>query len=134
MVIIMRNYKIVLDKIIFSLVFVAINVIIMSTGMLNILNNFTMDVMYQNEKATNPDIKIIAIDDKSMGELGKFSDWSRDYYSLLVEKLNSDNHKPSVIGFDILFTGEKDKTSDLRFAEVCKENNNVVVKFKTEFL
>ena len=130
---IMKNKGKMIYKSLYFLSFLLLNILLCVTGFLSVLNNYVMDTMYQKESNTNPDIKIIAIDDKSLNELGKFSDWSRNYYTTLVEKLNSDNHIPAVIAFDILFTGVEDETKDLEFAEKCGEYDNVVVAMNLLF-
>lgn len=119
--------------IIYCMVFVILNLIICVTGLFSNINSFANDLMYQKEKSINPDIKIIAIDDKSLEELGEINNWTRDYYTQLVRKLNENNHAPAVIGFDILFTGKQDAIIDKQFADECMKANNVVVAMNLLF-
>ena len=56
--------------IIFSITFAIIYFILYISGAFNGLNNFFMDRIYQKPKATNNEIFIVAIDDKSLNELG----------------------------------------------------------------
>lgn len=119
--------------IIYCMFFVMLNLIICVTGLFSNINSFANDLMYQKEKSINPDIKIIAIDDKSLEELGEINNWTRDYYTQLVRKLNEDNHAPAVIGFDILFTGKQDDIIDKQFADECMKANNVVVAMNLLF-
>ncbi len=50
------------------------------------------------------EIVVIAIDEKSLGELGRWGEWSRSYYAQIIDYLSKG--KPKVIGFDILFSEE----------------------------
>ena len=68
------------------------------------------DVLYHNADTVSSKIRIIKIDDKTMNQLGEYTDWDRSIYGKLVEKLNvSEDARPAVIGFDVLFGSEKDK-------------------------
>mgnify|MGYP002135390460 CR=1 FL=1 len=51
---------------------------------------------------TNPDIVIIAVDDRSLSELGGWP-LTRDKYTQLLHALDDDRYRPKVIGFDFLF-------------------------------
>ena len=125
--------KKLINRILYSLIFMFVNIVLLSIGLFTEVNNLIMDSLYQKEQTTNPDIKIIAIDDKSLDELGKFNNWSRSYYTKLIEVLNKEEHKPAVIGFDILFTGKQDEVVDQEFADICKESGNVVVAMNLLF-
>ena len=125
--------KKLINRILYSLIFMFVNIVLLSIGLFTEVNNLIMDSLYQQEQTTNPDIKIIAIDDKSLDELGKFNNWSRSYYTKLIEVLNKEEHKPAVIGFDILFTGKQDEVVDQEFADICKESGNVVVAMNLLF-
>ncbi len=87
----------------------------------------TQDMMYKSDEALNNDIKIIAIDDKTIQELGDYNQWSRQVYADLVNTLCDGDSMPSVIGFDVLFFSEKDDDADTAFAEACEKTDNVVV-------
>lgn len=92
------------------------------------------DVLYHHPGGIDGRIRIIAIDDRSMGRLGDFSGWDRDVYAELVETLTvSEEIRPAVIGFDILFNGEKDPASDERFAQACAAHGNVITGFSYVF-
>ena len=67
--------------IIFSLVITMIFFILLITDAFLGINNFFMDRIYQKERTTNKDIFIVAIDDKSLDELGPISSWNRGYYA-----------------------------------------------------
>jgi CHASE2 domain-containing sensor protein/nitrogen-specific signal transduction histidine kinase len=56
----------------------------------------------------NPDIVIVAVDDRSLSELGGWP-LRRDHYTQLLHALDDDRYRPKVIGFDFLFL---DRTPD----------------------
>lgn len=92
------------------------------------------DVFYHNPNTVDNNIKIIKIDDKTMNALGDFSDWDRSVYADLMEALCvSEDVRPAVIGFDILFTSDNGDDADNRFAKLCAENGNVVTGFNYIF-
>ena len=109
--------------IIFSVVITLLFLILLLTDSFLGINNFFMDRMYQKEKTTNKDIFIVAIDDKSIEELGPYNNWNRSYYATVVNNLASKS--PAVIGLDILFTGESDSANDQLLVNACKDNNVV---------
>lgn len=103
-------------------------------GWLDVPDSGAEDLLYHRAEGTSPDIKIIAIDDRSISELGSYDSWDRGMYARLVETLCvSGEIKPAVIGFDVLFDGEKDKQTDHEFAEACKAHGNVVTAFSYVF-
>lgn len=91
---------------------------------------FYEDILYQRGDVLNNNIKIIAIDDKTMAELGEFGGWSRQYYADLINTLHTEEGKPAVIAFDVMFFDTKDAEGDAAFAEACKEHGNIVVASK----
>ena len=116
--------------IIFSITFAIIYFILYISGAFNGLNNFFMDRIYQKPKATNNEIFIVAIDDKSLNELGKYDDWNRDYYATVINNLNTLN--PAVIGVDIIFSGNSivNPEYDTNLVNACNLKGNVVVASK----
>lgn len=92
------------------------------------LNNMISDVVYQRPSAINKKIKIIKIDEKTMSVYGPSTEWSRDLPAQLVEKLcSSDDTRPSVLAFDVMYIGDKDAQGDARFAKACKDAGNVIL-------
>lgn len=85
------------------------------------------DPLYQVPTPTDSQIKIIAIDEKTLTELGGTNTWTRDIPAQLVEKLiENPETAPAVIAFDIMYFGEQDKNADERFAQACKKAGNVI--------
>lgn len=102
------------------------------TNLFSPVDYMLRDAVYQIPRGVSSQIKIIAIDDKTLEELGPINTWSREYYAKLIRILNSDSGtKPAVIGFDILFSGyygEENTISDgdKAFVEAAKQSGNVV--------
>lgn len=92
------------------------------------------DVLYHNPGRVDSKIRIIKIDDRTMNKYGDLSDWDRSVYARLVETLCvSEDVRPAVIGFDVLFSSEKEADKDQSFADVCTKYDNVVCCFSYVF-
>ncbi len=103
-------------------------------GLLSEADKAAEDILYHHPDGTSAKIKIIKIDEQAMSELGDYEDWDRGVYADLVEKLCvSDDVKPAVIGFDVLFGNDSGSDEDKRFAEACKKHGNVVCAFSYVF-
>lgn len=99
----------------------------------NELEIIAEDGLYQHAGIIPDNIKIIAIDEATLEKLGPYSDWDRDYFSELIELLDSEPEtKPAIIGMDIIFSGTNDSESDRRLAETVKKSGNVVLASKLE--
>lgn len=104
------------------------------TGIFGSWDKSLEDAWYHNAQTTDNKIRIIKIDEKTMQELGDYSTWDRSVYADLISKLCvAEDVKPAVIGFDILFSGDKDEIADAQFADACKEHGNVVCVFSYVF-
>ncbi len=96
-------------------------------GIMAYPEQLAQDMAYKSDEPMNNNIKIIAIDDKSMAVLGDYALWSRQVYADLINTLCSEGNKPAVIGFDIMFFTERDEKGDAAFVEACVNADNVVV-------
>lgn len=72
----------------------------------------------------NPDIAIIAFDDKSIAELGQYP-WSRDRYAHLIDRLTA--AKAKAVVFDAFFPERENAKNDRLFAAAIKRAGNVVL-------
>lgn len=123
-----------MKKIITSVLCGAIAFLAVFTGVFGTVDKAAEDMLYHHAGNVNANIKIIKIDDKTMNKMGDFSTWNRDVYAQLIEKLCvSEEIRPTVIGFDILFSSEKDQETDAKFAAACAEHGNVVTGFSYVF-
>ncbi len=81
------------------------------------------DKIYQVPRGINNKIKIIAIDDETLDELGPFGTWQRSVYADVISALGD---QPDVIAMDIMLFGEMDGDGDEQLKRACIENGNVV--------
>lgn len=97
-------------------------------------DKITADRLCQTAGVPDKNIYILAIDDKTLGELGALSDWSREVAEDLVNLLNQDEKTaPAVIGFDVLYLEKTDEKTDRAFAEACAKMDNVVTAMNIQF-
>lgn len=81
------------------------------------------DRLYQPHRGINNKIKILAIDDKTLQEIGPFGTWSRSVYADAAEKLGD---YPAVTAFDIMIFGDMDEQGDNALKEICQNNDRIV--------
>ncbi|MBQ5332407.1 MAG: CHASE2 domain-containing protein, partial [Oscillospiraceae bacterium] len=81
------------------------------------------DKLYQQPRGINNKIKIIAIDDDTLRELGPFGTWSRGVYADIINKLGD---YPAVIAMDIMIFGDMDSEGDMALREACQNSGRVV--------
>ena len=109
------------------------------TNLLSAFDYMIKDMLYQIPRGVSSKIKIIAIDEETLEELGPINTWSRQYYADLINVLNTyDDAKPAVIGFDIIFSGYSgDNNSisdgDYAFADAAENSGNVVVASQLQY-
>ncbi|MBQ4536415.1 MAG: CHASE2 domain-containing protein [Lachnospiraceae bacterium] len=98
------------------------------------LENMAEDGLYQNAGVIPYDIKIIAIDEKTLENLGPYTDWDRGEFAKLLEILNQDaGSAPKVIGIDVVFSGTKQSETDVELARVCGQYDNIVMASTVTF-
>ena len=93
----------------------------------------TYDLRFRDMRGAiplEPSIGIIAIDDKSIAELGRYP-WTRSQYARLLDKLKAAQAK--VVLFDAFFPEREDMVNDQAFAAATKKAGNVVLAVLYEF-
>lgn len=98
------------------------------SGVLEVADQMFSDMIYQSiaSKRSNSQIRIIAVDEKTVGKYGEYEDWSREITVRLLNQLNRvDDQKPAVIGLDLDYSEEKDSKGDQALVEVCSVYKNV---------
>ncbi len=93
----------------------------------------TYDLRFRDMRGAiplEPSIGIIAIDDKSIAELGRYP-WTRSQYARLLDKLKAAQAK--VVLFDAFFPEREDMVNDQAFAAATKKAGNVVMAVLYEF-
>jgi len=78
----------------------------------------------------SPEIVIVAIDEKSIGELGRYP-WTRSEYARLINKLSEVGAK--VIMFDAFFPEHESAKPDQAFAVAAKKAGNVYLATAFDF-
>ncbi len=81
------------------------------------------DKLYRQPRGINNKIKIVAIDDETLRELGPFGTWSRGVYADAINKLGD---YPAVIAMDIMIFGEMDSEGDEALRQACLNSGRVV--------
>ncbi|MGL4798584.1 MAG: CHASE2 domain-containing protein [Cellulosilyticaceae bacterium] len=102
---------------------------ILGAGMLFEADQMVADIIYQGQlRGASKDIVTIGIDARSIEELGAWGSWPRSVIGELIYKLNeSKSGAPTVIGIDILFSGETTLDEDKYLADAANDYDNIVV-------
>lgn len=105
---------------------------------LNIFFSFNLFSSWQDKltdslfvpRPPHPDIVIIAIDDKSISEIGRFP-WKRSIYAQLLHKLNPPagglNSKPKSVGLDVSFLESSDESEDNALSQALADLKTVTI-------
>ena len=80
------------------------------------------DKLYQNPRGINNKIKIVAIDDKTLQDIGPFGTWSRSVYADVINALGDE---PAVIALDIMIFGDMDSEGDEALHLACEKSGRV---------
>lgn len=121
-------------KILVSVVAAIVTLGLSVTGILYSFDKIVADGWYQKPTPTNPNIKIIAIDEKTLQAYGEMKNWNRDIPAELVNKLyEQEEYSPSVTVFDIMYISDGETDSDIRFAESCKKAGSVITAVNTVY-
>jgi adenylate cyclase len=91
------------------------------------LENNLQDRYLQNNKNKQIDTRVVVvgIDEESLEQIGQWP-WPRSFHGALVEIISQG--KPSVIGFDIIFSEpDPNPEEDAIFVEAVKNNGSVVI-------
>lgn len=104
------------------------------TGLLQNADLAVSDLWYQSRSASDGDIILVGIDEKSLEKFGPYSQWRRNIIAGVLNKLNdSDDCHPAVIGVDILYTGESSAEDDALLAESAAKYDNVVTACSAKY-
>ena len=121
-------------KVIVSVIIAMLTFLLSATGIFYSFDKIFADAWYQKPTPTNPQIKIIAIDEKTLKAYGDMKTWNRSIPADLVDKLyEQEEYAPSVTVFDIMYISDVDAGSDLRFAQSCKKAGSVITAVNTVY-
>ena len=94
-------------KLIASIIVVLLTFVLSVTGVLYSFDKVVADKWYQKPSKTNPQIKIIAIDEKTLQAYGDMKTWDRSLPADLVKLLYArEEYAPSVTVFDIMYISD----------------------------
>ncbi len=86
-----------------------------------------MDMKQVADHKPDSRIVMVAIDDASLAELGRFP-WDRAVYAPFLAALNQEGNLPKAIAFDIIFSeASENPDSDMAFAEALASYPNVIL-------
>ena len=80
----------------------------------------------RGEVQPNENIAIIAIDEKSINEIGRWP-WSRDKIAEIVNSLNEYN--AGIVSFDVVFSEEQDNLPDAKLGKAIDSSDNVILGY-----
>ena len=122
-------------RLIISLAVAACVFLFTNSGAFNTFDVQLSDRVYQSESVNSLPITIVRIDEKTLTAMqSQPSEWSRQVYADLLDKLNESERRPAVIAFDLMFTGHKSDTAgDIAFAEAAKKYGNVIAGTNASF-
>jgi adenylate cyclase len=92
------------------------------------LSEQTGDLLYRGQNSDRltdsaGKIVVVAIDDSSLAELGRFSSWPRSFHTRLINILSESGAR--IIAFDILFS--EPSPDDEELAEAIRKSGNVIL-------
>lgn len=103
------------------------------------LDSLLCDHLYERTDGVFSKIRIIAVDEETLDEYGKFETWSRTRLAQLLEILYSEKKSaPTLVALDFLLSSESDVQIDKALVDVCREvgpivlSTNVVYRGKTK--
>jgi len=115
------------DYISTALILLVVLVLIHISGLFSRVDNLIFDIGQKSHLTAAPsDIVIVAIDENSLSQLGRWP-WSRQVHAALIQRLKSENTR--AIGLDVIFS-ESDQLNpgaDIALAESIKQAKNVVL-------
>ena len=119
--------------------YIVVFILVLLMAMLSVFDSFSEmeryaeDFLYQRGKLVPADIKIIAIDDRTIDMLGPYSEWDRSVFADLLDILADADEPPKAVGIDVIFSGESETDSDTALAEVAARIQGIVLasKFNT---
>jgi len=114
--------------ILLNAVVLAVVILIYYSHVLGRIDNILIDYNMKQAATHLPDehIVVVAIDDESLQDLGRFP-WDRAVYPVFLDMLNQPGGEPAAIAFDIAFNEDSDPDSDAAFAEGLSYYDNVIL-------
>ncbi len=110
-----------------GIAFAAAAMVLERTELMRQFEFVSLDARFRAERAAkiDPRIIVVAIDDSSVRQLGRWP-WPREFHAALLQALNE--YPPRAVGYDVLFTepDEKHPEHDAAMVELCRQLRHVV--------
>ncbi len=115
------------------LIIIVLSILLSGFDSFSEMERYAEDIIYQRGKPVPADIKIIAIDDRSIDRLGPYSNWDRSVFAELLDVIADAEKSPKAVGIDVIFSGESEADSDTALAEAAARIPGIVLasKFNT---
>lgn len=110
-------------KIAETLVIVMVTFVVCFFNIISSFEKLLTDRLYQKPRGINNKIKIVAIDMRTLREIGAMGTWSRQVYADLLDTLGD---YPDVIVMDLMLFGEMDASGDQALRDACARNPDIV--------
>lgn len=110
-------------KLFFVVSYTILLLILNFTSQGEILNLQALD-LFQVGHPPHPDIVILAIDNKSLQNIGRWP-WSRKTHAQIIDKLSEVD--PQTLGIDIIFAESESSEADILFAESLKRSDFKII-------
>ena len=121
-------------EIVYSLIAAAAVTVLTGAGVLQRVDRWMQDGMFQRPGVTSSQIAIIGIDEEALSALGPYQTWDRNIMASALEALAAEpDKKPAVTAIDVLYVGETEPEADLRLANAAAELGNVVTACLAEY-
>ena len=126
----MKNIRKILIALIAALVVTAV----LATGVLNRVDKWVQDLLYQQGGVPSNEIMLIGIDEETLAELGPYGPNYRNFMAYALEKLASDpENLPAVVAIDVLYEGESGTVADEKLANAAEKLGCVVTASMAEY-
>jgi len=120
------------ERAVFWLIIIALTIILVQSNWLWRLDNILYDAQLQIWNRPAPsDIIIIAIDEESLKELGRWP-WSREVHARLLQQLTRENAR--AVAFDIIFSEPSitNPSGDRKLSQALKKNGRTTLPVLVE--
>ena len=122
------------SRYLYSLASALLVTVLIGLGLLQRMDRWMQDGLFQHPGVTSADIVIIGIDDQAFDLLGPYNTWDRNIIASALETLGKDSDKrPAVTAVDILYAGNSSEQADQRLAEAAGRLGNVITASMAEF-
>ena len=126
----MKKYR----KYLYAFIAALVLTVLMGAGVVQRIDKWLQDWLFQHPRVTSGDILIIGIDEYAFDQLGPYYTWDRTVIASALEALAADpEKKPAVTAVDILYAGTTTEEADARLAKAAENLGNVVTACLAEY-